>query len=317
MSKRRVKPWKINLKFFLLLVGGVILISLSFKTVNAFKKSIFDGQNRITLVLEKDERSDMALVFSLEPKEKRISLLIIPGNTNVQVPKDFGKYQLENVYELGKLGSRGGELLRKTTQNFIGAPVDGWIVAKFQISNEDGRSIIKDNLSMMTLLGFVKSGGLGSLDTNLTIVDIVRIWFTARQVKFDKIEVVNLEKLNILEKTQLLDGTEIFEIDPKALDQISFSLFNERQVLNEKKTVEIMNGTEVSGLGSDVARLITNMGGEVISIKNSREKIGSSSIVVSRDSYTASRISKSLGFPLIQKKNKEENDNILILLGEN
>lgn len=308
------------------MVGGIILISLSFKTVNAFKKSIFDGQNRITLVLEKDERSDMALVFSLAPKEGSISLLIIPGNANVQVPKNFGKYQLGNVYELGKLGSRGGELLRETTQNFIGAPVDGWIVinSKFKmmalreqnlkLESDEIRTLVKNSLSITNILGFLKSGGL---DTNLTFLDILRIWYQARQVRLDKIEAVNLEDLNILEKTQLLDGTEIFEIDPKVLDQISFSLFNERQVLNEKKTVEIMNGTEIPGLGSDVARLITNMGAEVISIKNSREKIGSSSIIVSRESYTASRISKSLGFPLVRKKNKEEGDNILILLGEN
>lgn len=313
MSKKQAH-WKINLKLFIFLIGTIIFVSLVFRSFQLVTSSIFDPQNRITIVLASQDGSGKIVVFSLNPKEQSISLLIIPEKTEVTVAGDFGNYTIGSVYRLGNLSSKknGGELLGKTIQGFLGVPIDGWAITKYPISNQ----ITKDSISPKNALYLIKSGGLDALDTNLTMIDILRMWYVARAVTLNKIEFVDLEKLNALQKTQLLDSSQVYKIDPLLLDPVSSDLFLDSRVLAEKKIVEIINGTTTAGLGARVARLTNNMGAQVLFVKTSNEKIAKSTIFTRQASYTAQKLGKSLGIAVILDKNRDISSDIQILLGE-
>lgn len=309
MSRRKNKSWKLNLKFLFLFVAVIFLLSLIFKTGQVIKNSIFDGTTRITLVLgSKKEKADL-LVFSLEPKAKTIKTLIIPANLDVQVAKNFGTYLIGNVYPLGNLSPTsggGGELLRETVQEFIGAPVDGWMIANSKLDGGEVKVLVESSF-----WEGVKGG-----ETNLTLLDFIRIWYEVRQIKIDKIEAIDLKQLNIFKKTYLLDKTEVYQADPATIDQVLGTLFHNPQVLAERKTVEIINGTGKTGFGNKLARIINNMGAQVLFVRTSDEPIKSSSIKTrDKASYTVEKIRKTFKIMKIENE-KEINADISILIGE-
>ncbi len=315
MSRQKNKSWELSLKFFFLFVGVIILLALIVKGGQIIRNSIFDGATRITLVLgTKGEKADL-LVFSFEPKSKTAAILLIPQNINTQVAKNFGTYQIGNVYQLGSLNNppNGGELLRETTQDFIGAPVDGWMIvgSEFRVQSSE--------LNIQEIKALVEKSfweGVRGADTNLTLLDFGRIWYAIGKTKIDKIEIIDFQELNSLKKTYLLDNAEVYEIDPSSLDAVLGTLFYNPQVLAERSTVEIINGTGKAGFGNKLARIINNMGAQVLFVKTADGLIKNSSILArDKTSYTVSKISKSFQISKIENK-KEANVDISVLIGE-
>lgn len=327
--KRRKYAWKINLKLFFGLLATLLLVSFVSKTIQVAKSSIFDGRSRITIVAtSKEKNRDRVLLFSFEPGQESITLLIIPQNTLVQTSYGFGNYELGSVYNLGQISKvKGGEILRKTMQDFVGTFVEGWMVVEGKLENKDWKiddretkSLVKDSFSLKETILFIKNGGLTNLETNLTYFDIVRLWYQAKGVRLDKIEILELEELDVLKKTQLLDGKEVYEADLRHLDKISSGLFSSPIILAEKKTIEIVNGTDVPGLATTVARILGNAGGQVLFVKTAQEKIEKSSIIAHLGgSFTLRKISKMLNIQVAKQKEGEGGQNltdILILIGE-
>lgn len=320
VSRKKILPagrqaWELNLKFFFLFVSVIILLSLIIKGGQIIRDSIFDGTTRITLVLgTKGEKADL-LVFSFEPKNKTATVLLIPQNINVQVAKNFGTYQIGNVYELGSLNNppNGGGLLRETTQDFIGVPVDGWVVisSEFRVQSSE-----LNTQEIKTLVEKSFWEGVRGADTNLTLLDFGRIWYAISKTKIDKMEIIDFQKLNSLKKTYLLDNTEVFEVDSSSLDTVLGTLFYNPQVLAERRTVEIINGTGKAGFGNKLARIINNMGAQVLFVKTAEGLVKNSSILArDKTSYTVRKISRTFQISKIEDK-KEANVDISVFIGE-
>lgn len=119
-SKQRVKSL-MGVVFLLLLI---ILAGMSFLISNA-RGSVWDGRSFIGVVYQKD--NEIKLTTWL-PEFEQIYEWPLSGNLVVEVPRNFGQYQLKNVFRLGQLDKRGGELLMRTVQNNLGVPVSGWEV---------------------------------------------------------------------------------------------------------------------------------------------------------------------------------------------
>ena len=85
---------------------------------------------------------------------------------------------------------------------------------------------------------------------------------------------------------------------------------------NERQTIKIINGTGVSGLGSRLARFITNMGGNVIMVatENGKEKKSYISYIDKR-TYTVKRLQKILGYEVVRNKDNTLSD-VTIVIGE-
>lgn len=271
------------------------------------KNSLFDGKHRVTLVFETSSQEKKPLiVLSLNPSDGSILAILIPQNLQVLVPKGFGAYQIGSVYRLGRLreGGGGGPLLRETMQDFLGVIVDGWVVTNTPFKGSDIKLLLKDSLLVR------------GTDTNLTAWDKVRILFWAGSVKRENSNVIELHALNILKKRQLVDQTEVLETESSLLDGKIGTLFTDTTFLAERKSVEIVNGTDVQGVASRIARIITNMGGEVLFVKTAREPLAYSRIETHDESYTAKKLERSLGLPLFKKKKDEGKTDILIVIGE-
>lgn len=105
---------------------------------------------------------------------------------------------------------------------------------------------------------------------------------------------------------------------PKSLtevqrDEIFFSLFQDEKITQEGITIQIINSTQEQGVGNRFARLVSNIGGNVVLVSSGSENINSG-VYSSVTSYTSRRLSEALNFPGIKGKIGDISD-ITIIIG--
>lgn len=218
------------------------------------KSYIWDGEFNLNLVVKKNSSVS---VISYNPKEKRIILLKIPETVVVEVPGEFGEWQLRSVYDLGETNKKGEgiDLLKQTIVTFLGIPIDGFL----DIGDLNEVFDIDD----VSLTSFSK------IKTDLTLWELIRLKMGIASTRFDKVE--KLDLTTVLDKGNLADGTQIFLADPVKLDSM-LTGFADPAIKAEHKTIAIFNATEKLALAQKASRIITNMGGNVIITANAPQK---------------------------------------------
>ena len=138
------------------------------------------------------------------------------------------------------------------------------------------------------------------LDTDLTIVDLIKLF-------------VFTKSLNDREIEERFVSEDMSEIE---IDNLVGRFFRDDLIEKEGKKIQIINSTDVSGLGNRLARLVTNMGGDVILVATGDSPQKSSEITYIEDkNYTVERLSKILGFNTVETTQRTIAD-IIITIGE-
>lgn len=171
-------------------------------------------------------------------------------------------------------------------------PIDGKI-------NVTKLSDFKDPIKIESTLGSIILN-YKDVKTNLTLIDLFRLWYFSRSIP----------------KNSIMTDTIVLTAEINQGDYVVSDYFVDYAMLKEKGTIQIINGTGVSGLGNKLAKLITNIGGNVVSVSTSDNLLDSSEIIYYGDStYTSSRLAKILKFKTVQTKNPGISD-ITISLGK-
>ena len=136
-----------------------------------------------------------------------------------------------------------------------------------------------------------------SFETDLTIIDLIRLGFYSAGIDRDK----------IIEKK--------FSVNDKEAKEAVSSLLKDPVVESEKVSIQIINATDTSGLGNRLAKLITNLGGSVVLVNSSKDINKNSKIIYKNNSYTAQKLSKILNINL-EKGNVSSISDIIIIIGE-
>ena len=242
---------------------------------------------------------------------------MIPGNTYITLARGFGEYKINNIYHLGEQEDiGGGELLRLSLQKFLAVPVDGYIIAEKQrIENKKQEEKTEETrLTFLYRCLFKKK-----CQTNFTVKDLFFVWFRIANLNFRDIKLFNLWEMKAVDKEKLPDETIIFRVDQLKMDELSFQLFSNSRVLNEEITVSIYNSTDQPGLAQETARLVRNIGAEVIDVSNKHNQKKESFLYYKneriRESYTLERLKKT--YPVLKvKENKSLEEDISLVLGK-
>lgn len=169
---------------------------------------------------------------------------------------------------------------------FLEVPIDGKILYDNNLS--------KQNLSRL----FLKSAVSGRVE-ELTIIDVLRLIFFSRSLKSGSVYERSLQK----------DTSEVLKQD------IINQTFKDDDLSLEKKSIEIINATDTFGLGSRLANLISNIGGDVILVNSQPAEKKSKIIFYKNSSYTVERLSKYLGIPSVRTDERRLAD-ITVIIGE-
>ncbi|MBL7158890.1 LCP family protein [Candidatus Microgenomates bacterium] len=319
-KKRAKKKKEGSLKRWFFVLGAICLFFILGKLIFSYRKRIWKN-GRLNFVLA----SKPVLFFSLSPEEKSLTIVKIPQETYVEVTRGFGAYKIESVYPLGELEKKGGELLIETTQEFLGIPVEAYArfynfqfpISNFQL-NKEGFIQAKRKIASWgvllrprKVLQFLKE----DLETNLSYWDIVKIWLAFKKVNIGKISFIDLGEQRVFSKFSLADGGEGKKGDPLLVDDVLQEFFFEPEIRKEEILIEVLNGTDYSGLAHNAARIISNIGGKVVRAGDNEEKVKKCQLKAEKQmlkSFTFLKIKKIFDCQVLE----EEGQDLIMIVGD-
>ncbi len=259
-KKRRTRKKKSKFawvgRFFLILLV-VLCLGLVFRLYQSVNRSLWKGDSRFNLVFN----SAPVLVASFDSFENKVDLLLIPQGTFIEAVHGYGPCRAESIYRLGQLNNQGGDFLSSSLQNYLGLPIDGYLLTSEVSFQKDDNSFLKSYL-VKNLSFFSKK----RQETNLSNWDLIRLWWHFRKIRPDKFNLIDLSQTQASEKILLADGSKAMKIDPKRLELIMVQFFADRKIKEEGLTISILNSTSHFGLAAKVANLIKNIGGRIVKV---------------------------------------------------
>ncbi|MEM4230728.1 MAG: LytR C-terminal domain-containing protein [Candidatus Pacearchaeota archaeon] len=191
----------------------------------------------------------------------------------------------ENIISVIRIqGERGGLDIYK----FLEIPLDAHIITNNDNFNKDIKKLLLESVF-----------GTVTTKSDLNIIDIIKLLLFKASVSEEKIVEKNIfTKLGEAER-----------------DEMIADIFEEKKIAQEKLSIEIVNSTDESGLGSRIARLITNIGGNVILVSTSQKAEDKSMIFYKKEkTYTLKRLREILHFPI--QENQHAIGDITVRLGK-
>lgn len=297
-SRHRLKKQTKLALMVLVLVAGLLVASWGshftkslfspFKlSVHSNRSYIWNGKFNINLLI----RTNSVSLLSYSPREGRVVIISIPDETFLEVPSGLGLWQLRAVSGLGQAqkGMEGNKLLVDTLASFFAVPIDGFLDLSGLKSQKTAAEVV-DTLRKNPFSGFSL---LAPLKTNLTPWELVKLKVGMLSVRFDKVKQLDLVKLNVLDKATLPDGTPILTADPVKLDSVLDDLADPA-IIAEHKTIAVLNATDRPQLALKWARMITNLGGNVIITANAGQRLKKVAIG-GEESLTLTRLRQIFG----------------------
>ena len=168
-------------------------------------------------------------------------------------------------------------------------PIDGFITSSsLDLSQKPDSLFLKSIFNAKTL------------QTNLTIIDLLKLLIISKSITPGLVTTKNISG----------------DLIPSELDKIVGRLVSDELIEKDNQTIQIINGTGIGGLGNRLARLVTNMGGDVIIVATSDSPKNKSTIsYIDKKTYTVERLQKVLGYPAVRQANNAISD-ITIIIGE-
>lgn len=298
-----------RVKLGLLALGlliSILILSKSIETISSLgqpsssnlsltKENYWEQNLALNLILTSaDQGAQNITVISLQPKEGRVVMLKLSDEIYLEVPKGFDFWTLGSVYKLGQVENPpiGGKLLQLSASKLLGLPIDGIIILKDNKLSPD-KFLASLHQNPLSLLGLVKD-----VQTNLSPLQTIKLFWSLSQVRKDKIITLDLAQSSITESKLLPDSSRVLGVDTVKLDYFIRQNMSDQSILEEEAAVAIFNGTQIPGLAQQAARMVTNMGGNVLWTGNLEEGMEKSAVVPSReevlppDSLTVKRLTQ-------------------------
>ncbi len=238
------------------------------------KTASWDGRSNINIAFKTDTIS----VISYNPQSQKMTILNLPNNLYMELPKGYGSWSLGSVYDLGQSENPpvGSELLKESLTKLLGLPMDAYITL-----DQNSKPVDK-------LLGEIKSNPISTISlvrqikTDLTPLEAVRILKAFSSTRADKQEVLDFASSEITISKLLPDSSRVLGINTVALDTFIREKMADPNFTGEGMDIAVYNATSHFGLATELSRAITNMGGNVIFTSNTENYL-KTSIVTSTD----------------------------------
>lgn len=177
------------------------------------------------------------------------------------------------------------------------------------------------NISPGRILGVLVDSNI-DLGKDLKSYSIPKILFnTLLRPGTRKEEITHIDIIRLLVFANSLSPSGYFEeiINLNSSDDtvsgIAQKLFTDTNIIRERKSIEIVNGTGISGLGKRLERVLKNIGCNVVAVNANLKKTDRSEIITyEKDSYTAEKLQKKLRYPY-KVSSKRDIADIKIIIG--
>ncbi|MCQ3944710.1 MAG: hypothetical protein DPW11_02960 [bacterium] len=241
-----------NLKWAKVVVYGLVIMVVIGIIIKELRASVVDPATRFNLVYI-DEGGKRVSVVTTDPVEEKVMIITYPEKLAI-TSRSVGEYEIGSLYKLGSYKSQGGEFARRKVQGFMRLPIVGYLV------NLDGSGNVHDSLKKSML----KAIWSNSLENNLTIIDAYRLTQAIGSYSSKNVAEDELVRAGVIVNNK----DQKLSYSPLALSSYVGKSVFDWGVGREGVTVSVINESGESGLGSDMAEFLDNMGLDVITVKS-------------------------------------------------
>ena len=248
LMEKKKKTVRLNGLFFKFLIP--IILTTSVVCFFKFSCKYWNGEDKFTFAYRL-ENGDAA-VSILDPKLSELTTLVVPGDTMVEVARNYGELRIKNVWQLGVNEKIAGNLLAGTiTQNFL-FPVFLW-------SDSDVKSLTEGSLpGVLRFIFFPKS-------TNIRFGDRVQSGIFALKINNTGKNLIDLGKNQFLSEQKLNDGQPGYILSGTISPRLTV-YFADNNFADKNLRVAVADATGEIGVAEKVGQIIEIMGGKIVSV---------------------------------------------------
>jgi len=241
-----------NLKWARAVVYTLVILIVIGLVARELRSSVVSTETRFNL-LYIDDGGRRVSVVTVDPVEEKVLIITYPEKLAIS-SRSVGEYEIGSLYKLGSYKGQGGEFARRKVQGFMRLPIVGYLV------NLEGKGKINDSLKVAMLNAIWRR----NIENNLTVIDAYRLTkslgnFSAKNVSEDE-----LIRAGVI----VVNNEQKLGYAPLSLSSYVGKSFFDWGIGREGVTVAIVNESGESGLGSDMAEFLDNMGLDVITVKS-------------------------------------------------
>ena len=270
-ADRKRKTEKKSFPFAKFLIP-VILIAAAFLFVK-INTHIWNGKDKVSVVY-KEGSGDIGVIV-LDPVLSEVTTLTIPGDTQVDVAREYGTFRIKNVWQLGVNEKIGGSLLAETvTQNFL-FPVFLWA----------GKPSGLDDGDTAKILNFIFFPGT----TNISLGDRLQLGLFSMKIQDMGRSRIDLGKSQFLDKKVLEDGEKGYVLVGPISQRLTI-YFSDNEVGEANIKVNITDATGTAGVAEKLGEILQVIGGKVVSIDKKSAAEDSDCIITGTNSMAVKKI---------------------------
>lgn len=275
---------------FILGLGFYKKITQNYASASSPNSYSIRNQDIYTLLYMSD---DFYYLNFFDTRNKKVISYNIPLNLTLDVPGKYGEEEISKVRALGKLNNKEDEMLLVTRSiaKLFGYKVDKYIVSGHNMT-----------LGMSDFYKDIK-------ESNVSLNDAYYMFTFIKSLPSDR----------FIKKDFTFDYASNTDLIDADIRDLTF----DSKVALEKKSIAVLNGTDMPGLANYASRIIVNEGGRVVSTGNSQIPYDETLLVVDDpESQTVTEMVHSFGIKKVLRKSQSEiNENevdradIVLILG--
>lgn len=247
-------------------------------------------------------------VWSWDRQDNTFTVVLFPSDV-VAAARGYGSYSLEALWKLGFIDGKKGSVLAQSLEQAIAVRTPYFV-------GEKGDSLVPAADAVAygkQLFSFSK------LITNVPLPTFVSFSWALRGARLDAIQVIDVADKSVTVTEILPDNSKREVLDANSLDTALKDVFEDESIRSEEVTAAVYNTTDLPALGTQAARLLTNLGILVVTVGNAAPQLGTCTISGDRQaliSKTAMAIKTLFSCTGVEDSSNEHAD-LVIRLGTN
>lgn len=206
-------------------------------------------------------------IISWDRQRTAMQIVSIPKDILLDGAFGYGQYSLTALEALDVLDHKDGLLLVQSLAQAVGVPISGAIFVDSTELETSALDSLKKIFSWRSIGGRV----FGRIGTTISVSDWIHIVLILHALGTDDVEVLDLTSATT--EVSRADGVMVRILDPQKVDFILGNSLHDAKIRDENKTITIINTTSIVGIGSNIARILSRFGIQVVSVGNESQQI--------------------------------------------
>jgi hypothetical protein len=217
------------------------------------------------------------------------TVMALPNTLEIETLRGYGNYKSSSLYGLSSLEKLPTSFVTQTLAMQFGINLTDviWVPGKDM------------TLSSQRLAGAFFSGILLRNHSTFSLIDRFRLWRFFSSLRPDQFSSIDIASSSVFlppaqptTPGQAVADPTLLQLDPVKLDPLVFQLFSDDALRKENAAVAIVNTTGELRLGTRVARALSNMGVNVISVTSTNDGLATTQLLTADVVGTQTRAAK-------------------------